>query len=49
MIQLQSIGVLLCVVLLGFFAAKLVQIWETPSESHLFHGHKDGCLECADK
>ena len=47
--QLQSIGVLFCVVLLGWFAAELVRIWETRGDSHLLHGPKDGCPECVDK
>lgn len=48
--QLQSLGVLLCVVLLAFFGARigwaLRQDW---SEYHLLHGPNDGCLECEDK
>ena len=50
MIQLQSLGVLACVVLAAWFAAELVWAWETGKDSsHLFHGPKDGCRECADK
>jgi len=47
--QIQGFGVLCCVVLLGFFAAKLIMILQTPGDSHLYHGPKDGCRECADK
>lgn len=49
MIQLQSIGVLFCVVLLGWFAAELITILQTGGDSHLLHGPNDGCVECEDK
>jgi hypothetical protein len=49
MIQLASFGTLACVVLLGWFAAELVRLWETRGDSHLMHGPNDGCVECEDK
>lgn len=48
--QLQSLGVLLCVVLVAWFAAELIWMADTGKDSrHIFHGPKDGCLECEDK
>ena len=50
MIQFQSIGILACVVLLGWFAAELVWSLDTGKDSrHLFHGPKSGCVTCEDK
>jgi len=48
--QLQSFGVLACVVLLAWFAAELIWSLDTGKDSaHLFHGPNDGCGECEDK
>jgi len=50
MIQLQSIGVLCCVVLAAWFAAELILSLDTGKDSgHLFHGPKSGCKTCEDK
>ena len=50
MSQLASFGVLACVVLLAWCAAELIWMADTGKDSaHLFHGPKDGCIECNDK
>lgn len=51
MIVLQSIGVLLCVVLLAGFAVAIgpARRLDRLDECHLLHGPDSGCVECEDK
>jgi hypothetical protein len=51
MIVLQSIGVLLCVVLLAASAVAipLARRLDRLDECHLLHGPDSGCVECEDK
>ncbi|AYN58885.1 hypothetical protein PP634_gp59 [Arthrobacter phage Richie] len=50
MIQLQSIGILLCVLLAAAAVAYLpIALRLDARDAHLLHGPNDGCLECEDK
>lgn len=48
--QLQGLGVITCILLAAFFAARLPwALRRDYSEAHLLHGPEDGCPECGDK